>query len=246
MKKLKKRTGILSACVLTAALACAVLAPQAAAYESVSGDTGADSSATDSAASRYNLASEDWDELLGVTSESGAESQAASASESALGSASESAAAAAAASETESDALEETITNLFGGNASSDGGISRIMIVGIIAFALGAIGVAFFIYSQFIYKAKLRRRQEEEHGERLGSELDYELGEEPMQLDFNEQQTGQEPEPRQTAPEEREDFFDDFERQTKMKESPDAPTTLSQDDKKRLDEVDWDDFFKQN
>lgn len=228
--KQKKRTGIFSACVLSAAMACAVLAPQALAAEATP-----EMDSTSSTVSQYNLASENWEELLGVSSEASTSEQAAMATVS----------EAATASDTASPE-ESEFGSFFAGNKKSDGGASKLLIIAIIAFALGGIGVVWFIYSQFIYKAKLRRKMEAEGTDEFAP--DYELDEESMEMDFGGQKETPPAPPVQEPPKRTssgDDFFDDFEKQTQIQETP-YNTSLSKEDEKKLKEVDWDDFFKNN
>lgn len=216
MRKQKTIMGIFAACLATVSLACGVMATQAAAAETT---------VSDSTVSEYNLASEDWDALLGVTSGSSAAS---------------SEAGVQTTSRTELTVSEESeITGFFAGNASSDGGASKLLIIAIIAFALGAIGVVWFIYSQFIYKAKLRRKLEETERDPLSP--DYDLDEAPMELDLSEK-----PAPADAA-KTSEEPTKVFQTPDTGKQEDDQPSTsLTKEDEERLKQVDWDDFFKNN
>ncbi|MDD5953558.1 MAG: hypothetical protein PUC32_07970 [Oscillospiraceae bacterium] len=243
MKKKTKRAGIFTACAVTAAMVCAVAAPGVWAETDDYGvtDTQAVSSET---VSQFNLASENWSEILGVTSET---------EQSETGS--------AVASQDETLGV---VSALFGGNLRSDGGTSRLLIVAIIAFALGAVGITFFIYSQFIYKAKLRRKMEAEQEGVIAENYDTPGDNEELKM---EPSPKTEPKHKAAPSKPEKDFFDDFEKQTKMdlstpeetaKEPPEKPSEadnigetghsskLTAEDEKKLNEVDWDDFFKKN
>ena len=168
--------------------------------------------------SEYNLASENWEELLaepyGTTSE--------------------------VVYTTVSEEAESSEAGgwFFGGNEESDGGLSKIFIIAIIAFAVGAIGISFFIYSQFIYKAKLRRKAAEANG---GEEDDW----------YDEEPEQEEPEP-----EHKPNLFGEqvIRPQEPTRAEPEQPATpaepkqaqdsvLSKEDEEKLKEVDWDKFF---
>lgn len=203
MRKHKKLGAILAACAMSAVMACTALTPCVSAAET----------AQDPAEiQQYNLAGEDWDQLL------------------AQGSTAEEDTPAAAAEV--SSAAEDT-TGGWKGNAASDGGMSKLLIIAIIAFALGGIGVAFFIYSQFIYKAKLKRKL-----------------------------AAKQEEPKEVLPQEKthtqkvNDFFAEIEKETRLSDTPknmpsepkkpaapSAPNALSKEDEKKLNSVNWDDFF---
>lgn len=216
MRKQKTIMGIFAVCLATVSLACGVLATQASAAEAT---------VSNSTVSQYNLASENWEELLGVTSGS---------STAATGS------GAQTESRTELTVSEESeITGFFAGNASSDGGASKLLIIAIIAFALGAIGVVWFIYSQFIYKAKLRRKMEGSESDPLSP--DYDLDETPMELDLSEKPT---PTDVAKAGEEPTKIFQTPEKDKQEDGQP--ATSLTKEDEERLKQVDWDDFFKNN
>lgn len=244
MMKRKNRTKIFVASLVSALIACATLLPQVSAYETTTAynnntaeTTLTSSQGTESTVSEYNLASEDWDSLLGV------------------GGATQSTGGAAVVS----DGSQAQVSGWFSGNEKSDGGVSKLLIIAIIAFALGGIGIAFFIYSQFVYKAKLRRKaqvSEQVQADKL--EQDYDLQSEPMQLELNSKQKPSTEKPVQkkpvdppTAPttSKANDFFDDFERQTSGKADTQMPkrtnSSLSEEDEKRLKQVDWDEFFNQ-
>ena len=172
----------------------------------------ADSSEADSSdvVGEYNLASENWDELLGVPGATTSEE--------------------ADDGLTVSDESEILGGWMFAGNNSSDGGLSRIFIAAIIAFAAGAVGITFFVYSQFIYKAKLRRKAAE------SGAFDYDEAEDPDEgLDPEEEaplRQERQPSPESPVP-------------GASRQSPDEthPSSLSQEDQERLNQVDWDSFF---
>ena len=118
------------------------------------------------------------------------------------------------------------------GDRSSDGGSSKMLIIAIIAFALGGVGVLFFIYSQFIYKAKLRREAEEKQKEdQARDERTHDL-QEKFHIDKKEEpkETPAEPEPETEAP----------------KDPEEKEEIVSAEDEKKLNEVDWDAFFDKN
>ncbi len=233
MRKHKKLAAILAACAMSAVMACTALAPCVSAAE-----TAQDPATME----QYNLADENWDELIHLENPNGQ--------------------ADPEPVEEVSSAVEET-TDSWKGNTASDGGMSKLLIIAIIAFALGGIGVTFFIYSQFIYKAKLKRKLAAKQAEEAAKE-DFNLNG-PVQLDFTDHRK-EEPEkpepPKATLPQEKthtqkvNDFFAEFEKETKgsggMKTDPfakkkaSAPADknpLSKDDEKKLNSVDWDNFF---
>lgn len=240
MRKHKKLAAIVAACAVSAVMACTALAPCASATEAET--IGQDPATIE----QYNLANENWDELLGLE-ESAAEEV-------------------SSAVEEVSSAPEEGLAG-WAGSKTSDGGMSKLLIIAIIAFALGGIGVTFFIYSQFIYKAKLRRKlAEKEAAEALKEDFNLDG---PVQLDFTDYRKEElkktEPMPKPTLPQEKthtqkvNDFFAEFERETKLSSTPKntptapkkpapptTPTSLSREDEKKLNSVDWDDFFKNN
>lgn len=234
MRKHKKLGAILAACAMSAVMACTALTPCVSAAET----------AQDPAEiQQYNLAGEDWDQLL------------------AQGSTAEEDTPAAAAEV--SSAAEDT-TGGWKGNAASDGGMSKLLIIAIIAFALGGIGVAFFIYSQFIYKAKLKRKLAAKQAEEALKE-DFNLNG-PVQLDFTDHRKdapqAKQEEPKEVLPQEKthtqkvNDFFAEIEKETRLSDTPknmpsepkkpaapSAPNALSKEDEKKLNSVNWDDFF---
>ena len=235
MRKHKKLAAILAACAMSAVMACTALAPCVSAAET----------AQDPAAvKQYNLADENWDELIHLENPNGQ------------------AEAEPEPVEEVSSAAEET-TGGWKGNTASDGGMSKLLIIAIIAFALGGVGVTFFIYSQFIYKAKLKRKLAAKQAEEAAKE-DFNLNG-PVQLDFTDHRKDapeeKKEEPKATLPQEKthtqkvNDFFAEFEKETKgsggMKTDPFAKkrqqqadkNTLSKDDEKKLNSVDWDNFF---
>lgn len=239
MRKHKKLAAILAACAMSAVMACTALAPCVSAAE-----TAQDPAEIE----QYNLAGENWDELIHLENPTGQNEE-------------------PEVVEEVSSAAEETIGGWKGGTAS-DGGMSKMLIIAIIAFALGGIGVTFFIYSQFIYKAKLKRKLALKQAEEALKE-DFNLNG-PVQLDFTDhRKDAPEPkpeEPKTTLPQEKthtqkvNDFFAEFEKETKgvsgpapdpfaKAKKPAEPTasgTLSKEDEKKLNSVDWDDFFKNN
>lgn len=174
---------------------------------------------TSSTVSEYNLASENWDELLnapyGTTSEDEM-----------------------LTSSVESESSEIFGGWLFAGNESSDGGLSKIFIVAIIAFALGAIGISFFVYSQFIYKAKLRRKAAES-----GDFAEDDDWEDEWREEEAEQEEPEKPkmEPRQPP---KDPFGEQVVRPADPSGEPEAhDSALTKEDEEKLKEVDWDKFF---
>ena len=125
---------------------------------------------------------------------------------------------------------------LYVGDRSTDGGISKMLIIAIIAFALGGIGVLFFIYSQFIYKAKLRRKaQEDALKDQERRERRQEI-EERLHLKKPEEPAEAEAAPAEETPAEPE-----------KTETPETKSqVLTKEDEQKLNEVDWDAFFDKN
>lgn len=215
MKQKHNKKKLLPALLCTMMLGAAALAPSAFAQEGITttmqplAEDVASVASESSAVSEYNLASEDWDALLGVSSEE----------ESTV--------------EETSSAVESSPFHIFAGNRSSDGGMSILLIAAIIAFALGGIGVVFFIYSQFIYKAKLRRRMEAEKAGDEAMELNFnDVGNDATQISIPPAEPVQ---PEQPTAEPKEEP-----RQTS------STTGLSDEDERRLNEINWDKFFSEN
>ena len=229
--KQKSRACLAAICSVTAAMVGAVAAPMVGAYEAT--PTNDEPTAVSSeTVSQYNLASENWNELLGVSSDGTVSS---------------------VTTEITSDVTSEDTASVAGsfwhGNKKSDGGLSKLLIIAIIAFALGAVGVTFFIYSQFIYKAKLRRKMAESN-ESTFVPTDDDFSTENLTVEEPAPQPTlpEQPKPKQDTTQKKVDFFDDLEKQIQLpatqeiKKLPQTPT-LSEEDEKKLNAVDWDNFF---
>ena len=180
---------------------------------------------------RSELSSQDWNELLGLNSYQANSGDASN-----------------PASNTYS-LPDIAVGGIFRDEGGTGGGVSTILIIGIIALILGAAGIAFFIYSQFIYKGRKPKLTEDTHS------LDYDGYDDDYDYDPNEPPYGSASTYRESFYSQHEDTaplsYDEDPNRDIRSHSDATPSQTSPGDsdppkstEEKMKEIDWDKFFK--
>ncbi len=250
------KKGVLAATVCVLMLTGSVLAPQILAVEetygtavettytesatdetltetesSLTGESGTDASSestqSDSSVSEYNLADEDWDELL--NEETGTASQAASSK--------------GASTEEETSVSNQLVSNAIDATKSSDGGFSKAKLFAILSFGLAAVALFLFIWVVFIHRHRMKKKYAELAEKESAAQTDAEDEDVKMDLNFDKPDSeGDSYDPAKRVSTERIAVSEKEVLPEELKARRDS--SLSEEDEKKLKQVDWDQFLK--